>query len=162
MQWAIATINPFIAINCGAIPESLIKQLIRTWKGALQRASRSIFTTVSLNDPKAVLWPLLDEVDSLSPAAQNQIASWSRKESGEGVGGSKLWRLMWESFQQQIRIWKDLLKQDMFRNDHILSHQCSAFKYSSLVESDRKTSPYLEMQLIIQDWISDITNRLNQ
>ena len=155
---SIVPINQFIAINCGAFQKAWLKAIF------VLDMKKGAFTGARAGTP-TVFWTIwrryfvFDEVDSVVASSTNQIASCDPGSRVERVGGKQTLAVDENHLQQQIRIWKDLLKQDMFRND--LYYRINVVRLSIPPfgrERPEEILPYL-VQLIIQRLNNRDTNK---
>ncbi|MGZ8227683.1 MAG: sigma 54-interacting transcriptional regulator [Methylococcaceae bacterium] len=138
--------KPFIPINCGAIPESLIESaLFGHEKGAFTGAIEVHQGYFERAEGGALF---LDEVDTLSPAAQTRLLRVIQEGELERVGGK-------QTFQVDLRIisatnqnLEELVKQGAFRKD--LYYRINVVRLNIPPLSERQEDlPYL-VQLIVQ------------
>lgn len=138
--------KPFIAINCGAIPESLLEStLFGHEKGAFTGAIE-IHQGYFERAEGGTLF--LDEVDTLSPAAQTRLLRVLQEGELERVGGK-------QSLVVDLRIisatngdLEQLVKQGLFRHD--LYYRINVVRLNIPPLAQRPEDfPYL-VQLIIQ------------
>jgi transcriptional regulator with PAS, ATPase and Fis domain len=138
--------KPFMAINCGAIPESLLESaLFGHEKGAFTGAIE-VHQGYFERAEGGTLF--LDEVDTLSPAAQTRLLRVLQEGELERVGGK-------QSLVVDLRIisatnsdLEQLVKQGLFRND--LYYRINVVRLNIPPLAQRPEDfPYL-VQLIIQ------------
>ena len=107
--------NPFVAINCGAIPSELLEsELFGHVKGAFTGAISNRVGRFEMADGGTIF---LDEIGDLEPALQVKILRALQERSFEAVGGTK-------SIQVNVRViaatnknLEDLVSQGKFRED---------------------------------------------
>ena len=138
--------KPFIAINCGAIPESLIESsLFGHEKGAFTGAIE-VHQGYFERAEGGTLF--LDEVDSLSPAAQTRLLRVIQEGELERVGGKQTLAVDVRIISATNQNLEDLVKQDLFRNDLYYRINVVRLSIPPLVERPEDL-PYL-VQLVIQ------------
>jgi transcriptional regulator with PAS, ATPase and Fis domain len=92
--------KPFLAVNCAAIPETLIEsELFGHIQGAFTgaKARKGVFERAD----GGTLF--LDEIDALSPGAQVKLLRVLQERTFRSLGGSKDKRLMFGYSRQQTR-----------------------------------------------------------
>ena len=138
--------KPFIAINCGAIPESLIESsLFGHEKGAFTGAIE-VHQGYFERAEGGTLF--LDEVDSLSPAAQTRLLRVIQEGELERVGGKQTLAVDVRIISATNQNLEGLVKQNLFRND--LYYRINVVRLSIPPLAERPEDlPYL-VQLIIQ------------
>lgn len=138
--------KPFIAINCGAIPESLIESsLFGHEKGAFTGAIE-VHQGYFERAEGGTLF--LDEVDSLSPAAQTRLLRVIQEGELERVGGKQTLAVDVRIISATNQNLEGLVKQDLFRNDLYYRIDVVSLSIPPLVERPEDL-PYL-VQLVIQ------------
>ena len=138
--------KPFIAINCGAIPESLIESsLFGHEKGAFTGALEVHHGFFERAEGGTLF---LDEVDSLSPAAQTRLLRVIQEGELERVGGKQTLAVDVRIISATNQNLEGLVKQDLFRNDLYYRINVVRLSIPPLVERPEDL-PYL-VQLIIQ------------
>lgn len=138
--------KPFIAINCGAIPESLIESaLFGHEKGAFTGAIE-VHQGYFERAEGGTLF--LDEIDSLSPAAQTRLLRVIQEGELERVGGRQTLTVDVRIISATNQNLEHLVKQDLFRNDLYYRINVVCLSIPSLAER-AEDLPYL-VQLIIQ------------
>lgn len=138
--------KPFIAINCGAIPESLIESsLFGHEKGAFTGAIE-VHQGYFERAEGGTLF--LDEVDSLSPAAQTRLLRVIQEGELERVGGKQTLAVDVRIISATNQNLEGLVKQDLFRNDLYYRINVVRLSIPPLVERPEDL-PYL-VQLVIQ------------
>ena len=138
--------KPFIAINCGAIPESLIESsLFGHEKGAFTGAIEVHHGFFERAEGGTLF---LDEVDSLSPAAQTRLLRVIQEGELERVGGKQTLAVDVRIISATNQNLESLVKQDLFRNDLYYRINVVRLSIPPLVERPEDL-PYL-VQLIIQ------------
>ncbi|WP_295625274.1 sigma 54-interacting transcriptional regulator [uncultured Nitrosomonas sp.] len=146
--------KPFITINCGAIPESLIETaLFGHEKGAFTGAIEVHHGYFERAEGGTLF---LDEVDSLSPAAQTRLLRVIQEAELERVGGKQTLAVDVRIISATNQNLEDLVKQDLFRNDLYYRINVVRLNIPSLTERPEDL-PYL-VQLIIQR----LNNRYNK
>jgi len=138
--------KPFIPINCGAIPESLIEStLFGHEKGAFTGAIE-VHQGYFERAEGGTLF--LDEIDSLSPAAQTRLLRVIQEGEMERVGGKQTLAIDVRIISATNQDLEQLVKQNLFRND--LYYRINVIRLSIPPLAERSEDlPYL-VQLIIQ------------
>ena len=138
--------KPFIPINCGAIPESLIESaLFGHEKGAFTGAIE-VHQGYFERAEGGTLF--LDEVDSLSPAAQTRLLRVLQEGELERVGGKQTLSVDLRIISATNNNLEELVKQGLFRND--LYYRINVVRLSIPPLAERQEDlPYL-VQLIVQ------------
>jgi len=142
--------SPFMAINCGAIPESLIEsELFGHEKGAFTGATTRKAGRIELAHQGTIL---LDEVGTLSQAAQVKLLSFMQDRIFQHVGGTK-------DIHVDVRIiaatnadLRTLCQEGRFRQD--LMYRLNVFPI--------EIPPLRERTLDIPDIAMDILGRLRK
>ncbi|HNC14246.1 MAG TPA: sigma-54 dependent transcriptional regulator, partial [Cyclobacteriaceae bacterium] len=138
--------KPFVTINCGAIPESLIESaLFGHEKGAFTGAIE-VHQGYFERAEGGTLF--LDEIDSLSPAAQTRLLRVIQEGELERVGGKQTLAIDVRIISATNQNLESLVKQDLFRNDLYYRINVVRLNIPPLVERSEDL-PYL-VQLIIQ------------
>ena len=138
--------KPFVTINCGAIPESLIESsLFGHEKGAFTGAIE-VHQGYFERAEGGTLF--LDEIDSLSPAAQTRLLRVIQEGELERVGGKQTLTVDVRIISATNQNLEDLVKQDRFRNDLYYRINVVYLNIPPLAERPEDL-PYL-VQLIIQ------------
>lgn len=107
--------HPFMAINCGAIPDTLIESaLFGHEKGAFTGAVEIRQGFFERADGGTLF---LDEVDSLSPAAQTRLLRVIQEGELERVGGKQTIEVDVRLVSATNRNLDELVEQGRFRND---------------------------------------------
>ena len=107
--------KPFMPINCGAIPESLIESaLFGHEKGAFTGAIE-VHQGYFERAEGGTLF--LDEVDTLSPAAQTRLLRVLQEGELERVGGKQTLSVDLRIISATNNNLEQLVKQELFRND---------------------------------------------
>ena len=138
--------KPFIPINCGAIPESLIESaLFGHEKGAFTGAVE-IHQGYFERAEGGTLF--LDEVDSLSPAAQTRLLRVLQEGELERVGGKQTLAVDLRIISATNQDLEELVRQGRFRHD--LYYRINVVRLGIPPLAERPEDlPYL-VQLIIQ------------
>ncbi len=138
--------KPFIPINCGAIPESLIEStLFGHEKGAFTGAIEVHQGYFERADGGTLF---LDEIDSLSPAAQTRLLRVIQEGEMERVGGKQTLAIDVRIISATNQDLEQLVKQNLFRND--LYYRINVVRISIPPLAERTEDlPYL-VQSIIQ------------
>ena len=138
--------KPFIPINCGAIPESLIESaLFGHEKGAFTGAIE-VHQGYFERAEGGTLF--LDEVDTLSPAAQTRLLRVIQESELERVGGKQTLPVDLRIISATNNNLEELVKQGQFRKD--LYYRINVVRLSIPVLAERPEDlPYL-VQLIVQ------------
>lgn len=138
--------KPFIPINCGAIPESLIESaLFGHEKGAFTGAIE-VHQGYFERAEGGTLF--LDEVDTLSPAAQTRLLRVLQEGELERVGGKQTLSVDLRIISATNNNLEELVKQGLFRNDLYYRINVVRLSIPPLVERPEDL-PYL-VQLIVQ------------
>ena len=138
--------KPFIPINCGAIPESLIESaLFGHEKGAFTGAIE-VHQGYFERAEGGTLF--LDEVDTLSPAAQTRLLRVIQEGELERVGGKQTLPVDLRIISATNQNLEDRVQQGLFRNDLYYRINVVRLNIPSLAERPEDL-PYL-VQLIIQ------------
>ena len=107
--------KPFVAINCGALPEGVLEsELFGHVKGAFTGAIKDKKGRFELADGGTLL---LDEVSELSPAMQVKLLRVLQEQSFEKVGGEKQIHVNVRVISATNRDLKQMIKQKQFRKD---------------------------------------------
>ncbi|WP_027158267.1 sigma 54-interacting transcriptional regulator [Methylobacter luteus] len=138
--------KPFIPINCGAIPESLIESaLFGHEKGAFTGAVE-VHQGYFERAEGGTLF--LDEVDSLSPAAQTRLLRVLQEGELERVGGKQTLSVDLRIISATNQDLEELVRQGRFRHD--LYYRINVVRLGIPPLAERPEDlPYL-VQLIIQ------------
>ncbi|MGZ4980078.1 MAG: sigma 54-interacting transcriptional regulator [Methylobacter sp.] len=138
--------KPFIPINCGAIPESLIESaLFGHEKGAFTGAIE-VHQGYFERAEGGTLF--LDEVDTLSPAAQTRLLRVLQEGELERVGGKQTLSVDLRIISATNNNLEELVSQELFRND--LYYRINVVRLSIPPLAERPEDlPYL-VQLIVQ------------
>ncbi len=138
--------KPFIPINCGAIPESLIESaLFGHEKGAFTGAIE-VHQGYFERAEGGTLF--LDEVDTLSPAAQTRLLRVLQEGELERVGGKQTLAVDLRIISATNSNLEELVKQGLFRNDLYYRVNVVRLNIPPLAERSEDL-PYL-VQLIVQ------------
>ncbi len=107
--------EPFIAMNCGAIPENLLEsELFGHEKGAFTGAERTKKGRFELAEGGTIF---LDEIGDLSPALQVKFLRVLQTRRFERVGGEETIHLRARILAATHRDLEQLLKEGQFRED---------------------------------------------
>jgi two-component system response regulator AtoC len=107
--------GPFVAINCAAIPESLIEsELFGHEKGAFTSAGRAKAGLVELADQGTLF---LDEVGDLSLSAQVKILRFLQEREFRRVGGAKTVKVSTRIIAASNKDLEELAQEGKFRSD---------------------------------------------
>ncbi len=136
----------FVAVNCGAIPESLIESaLFGHEKGAFTGAIE-VHQGYFERAEGGTLF--LDEVDSLSPAAQTRLLRVLQEGELERVGGKQMLSVDLRIISATNSNLEELVKQGMFRHDLYYRLNVVKLRIPALAERPEDL-PFL-VQLIVQ------------
>ncbi len=115
--------GPFVAVNCGAIPESLIdSELFGHDKGAFTGALNERKGRFERADKGTIF---LDEVGDLSPHAQVRLLRVLEQKEVERVGGSRLIKIDARIISATCKNLEKLVAEGVFRDD--LYYRLSVF-----------------------------------
>ncbi len=107
--------NPFVVVNCGAIPETLLEsELFGFEKGAFTGAINTRFGKFELADGGTVF---LDEIGDLSLNLQVKLLRVLQEKTFERIGGAKTIKVDVRIIAATNRILDDLVRQEKFRED---------------------------------------------
>jgi transcriptional regulator with PAS, ATPase and Fis domain len=138
--------NPFIPINCGAIPESLIESaLFGHEKGAFTGAIE-VHQGYFERAEGGTLF--LDEVDTLSPAAQTRLLRVLQEGELERVGGKQTLSVDLRIISATNNDLEELVRQELFRND--LYYRLNVVRLSIPPLAERQEDLPFLVQLIVQ------------
>jgi two-component system response regulator HydG len=137
--------KPFIAVNCGAIPESLIESVLFGHEKGAFTGAVEVHQGYFERAEGGTLF--LDEVDSLSPAAQTRLLRVLQEGELERVGGKQTLSVDVRIISATNNNLEELVKQGLFRND--LYYRINVVRLSIPPLSERPEDlPYL-VQLIV-------------
>jgi len=138
--------KPFIPINCGAIPESLIESVLFGHEKGAFTGAIEVHQGYFERAEGGTLF--LDEVDSLSPAAQTRLLRVIQEGELERVGGKQTLSVDLRIISATNTNLEELVKQGLFRND--LYYRINVVRLSIPPLAERlEDLPYL-VQLIVQ------------
>ena len=138
--------KPFMPINCGAIPESLIESaLFGHEKGAFTGAIE-VHQGYFERAEGGTLF--LDEVDTLSPAAQTRLLRVLQEGELERVGGKQTLSVDLRIISATNNNLVQLVKQELFRND--LYYRINVVRLSIPPLAERQEDLPFLVQLILQ------------
>jgi two-component system response regulator HydG len=138
--------KPFIPINCGAIPESLIESVLFGHEKGAFTGAIEVHQGYFERAEGGTLF--LDEVDSLSPAAQTRLLRVIQEGELERVGGKQTLSVDLRIISATNTNLEELVKQGLFRND--LYYRINVVRLSIPPLAERPEDlPYL-VQLIVQ------------
>jgi transcriptional regulator with GAF, ATPase, and Fis domain len=104
--------KPFLAINCAALPDSLLEsELFGHERGAFTGADRRRIGKFEQVDQGTMF---LDEIGDMSLATQAKILRLLQDGRFERVGATRQFRRMSVLLPPRIRIWKSLLRKGDF------------------------------------------------
>lgn len=107
--------GPFLAINCAAIPETLLEsELFGHEKGAFTGANKRRIGKFEQCHKGTIL---LDEVGDMSLSTQTKILRLLQEGAFERIGGSETIRIDVRVLASTNRKLEDLIKQEKFRED---------------------------------------------
>ncbi|PKM10039.1 MAG: Fis family transcriptional regulator [Gammaproteobacteria bacterium HGW-Gammaproteobacteria-3] len=139
-------LKPFIPINCGAIPESLIESaLFGHEKGAFTGAIE-VHQGYFERAEGGTLF--LDEVDTLSPAAQTRLLRVIQEGELERVGGKQTLAVDVRIISATNQNLESLVSQEQFRND--LYYRLNVVRLSIPPLAERPEDLPFLVQLIVQ------------
>lgn len=138
--------KPFIAVNCGAIPESLVESILFGHEKGAFTGAVEVHQGYFERAEGGTLF--LDEVDSLSPAAQTRLLRVLQEGELERVGGKQILSVDVRIISATNNNLEELVKQGLFRND--LYYRINVVRLIIPPLSERPEDlPYL-VQLIVQ------------
>jgi two-component system response regulator HydG len=138
--------KPFIPINCGAIPESLIESVLFGHEKGAFTGAIEVHQGYFERAEGGTLF--LDEVDALSPAAQIRLLRVIQEGELERVGGKQTLSVDLRIISATNNNLEALVKQSLFRND--LYYRINVVRLSIPPLAERPEDlPYL-VQLIVQ------------
>jgi transcriptional regulator with PAS, ATPase and Fis domain len=138
--------KPFIPVNCGAIPESLVESILFGHEKGAFTGAVEVHQGYFERAEGGTLF--LDEVDSLSPAAQTRLLRVLQEGELERVGGKQTLSVDVRIISATNDNLEELVKQGLFRND--LYYRINVVRLSIPPLSERPEDlPYL-VQLIVQ------------
>lgn len=138
--------KPFIPVNCGAIPESLIESVLFGHEKGAFTGAIEVHQGYFERAEGGTLF--LDEVDSLSPAAQTRLLRVLQEGELERVGGKQILPVDLRIISATNNDLEELVKQGGFRND--LYYRINVVRLRVPPLSERPEDlPYL-VQLIVQ------------
>jgi two-component system response regulator HydG len=138
--------QPFISINCGAIPESLIESVLFGHEKGAFTGAIDVHQGYFERAEGGTLF--LDEVDSLSLAAQTRLLRVLQEGELERVGGKKMLSVDLRIISATNQNLQTLVKQNLFRNDLYYRINVVELNIPPLAERPEDL-PYL-VQLILQ------------
>ena len=107
--------QPFISINCGAIPETLIESVLFGHEKGAFTGAIDVHHGYFERAEGGTLF--LDEIDSLSLAAQTRLLRVLQEGEMERVGGKKMLSVDLRIISATNQNLETLVKQNLFRND---------------------------------------------
>jgi two-component system response regulator HydG len=138
--------KPFMPINCGAIPESLIETaLFGHEKGAFTGAIEVHHGYFERAEGGTLF---LDEVDSLSPAAQTRLLRVLQEGELERVGGKQTLPVDVRIISATNQNLEELVSKDIFRND--LYYRLNVVRVNIPPLAERQEDLPFLVQLILQ------------
>jgi transcriptional regulator with PAS, ATPase and Fis domain len=138
--------KPFIPINCGAIPESLIETaLFGHEKGAFTGAIEVHHGYFERAEGGTLF---LDEVDSLSPAAQTRLLRVLQEGELERVGGKQTLSVDVRIISATNQNLEELVTKDLFRHD--LYYRLNVVRVNIPPLAERHEDLPFLVQLILQ------------
>jgi len=146
--------NPFIAVDCGAIPETLVEsELLGYEKGAFTGADNHKKGEFELADGGTIF---LDEISNLPLAAQAKLLRVLQERKLRRIGGSK-------TIDVDIRIiiatninLIDMVREGTFRED--LFHRLSEFKIQLPLLKQRKD----DLPVLANEFLREANKELNK
>ena len=142
--------KPFIAINCGAIPETLIESVLFGHEKGAFTGALEVHQGYFERAHGGTLF--LDEVDSLSPAAQTRLLRVLQEGEMERVGGKHTLTVDVRIISATNQQLKQLVEQKLFRKDLYYRVNVICLEISPLAERPEDL-PYL---------VNLIVHRLNK
>jgi two-component system response regulator HydG len=138
--------KPFIPVNCGAIPESLIESVLFGHEKGAFTGAIEVHQGYFERAEGGTLF--LDEIDSLSPSAQTRLLRVLQEGELERVGGKQTLSVDVRIISATNNNLEELVKQGLFRND--LYYRINVVRLSIPPLAERPEDlPYL-VQLIVQ------------
>jgi len=146
--------NPFIAVDCGSIPETLVEsELLGYEKGAFTGADNHKKGEFELADGGTIF---LDEISNLPLAAQAKLLRVLQERKLRRIGGSK-------TIDVDIRViiatninLIDMVKEGTFRED--LFHRLSEFKIELPLLKQRKD----DLPVLANEFLREANEELNK
>jgi DNA-binding NtrC family response regulator len=138
--------KPFIPVNCGAIPESLIESVLFGHEKGAFTGAIEVHQGYFERAEGGTLF--LDEIDSLSPAAQTRLLRVLQEGELERVGGKQTLSVDVRIISATNNKLEELVKQGQFRNDLYYRINVVRLIIPPLAERPEDL-PYL-VQLIVQ------------
>ncbi|KQC11868.1 MAG: hypothetical protein APR54_10445 [Candidatus Cloacimonas sp. SDB] len=146
--------NPFIAVDCGAIPETLVEsELLGYEKGAFTGADTHKKGEFELADSGTLF---LDEISNLPLAAQAKLLRVIQERKLRRIGGNK-------TIDVDIRIivatnlnLLDMVREGSFRED--LFHRLSEFKITLPLLQERKN----DLPILAAEFLREANEELNK
>jgi len=146
--------QPFVPINCGALPEGLIEsELFGHVKGAFSGAIREKKGRLELADGGTVF---LDEVAELSKFMQVKILRFLQDGKFEKVGGEKTNTVNVRVISATNKDLKNEMKKNRFREDLFFRLRVIPINLPPLC--DRKS----DIPMLVQHFLNEITSRYSQ
>jgi len=146
--------RPFIPVNCGALPESLIEnELFGHERGAYTDARTATQGLVSLADGGTLF---LDEVDALSPKAQVVLLRFMQDQSYRPIGCARDRRANVRVITAANRNLEDLVREGGFRLDLLFRVKVLSVDLPPL--RDRRG----DIRLLAQHFLDECVRRQSQ
>ncbi len=137
--------GPFVAINCAAIPESLLEsELFGHERGAFTGATARRLGKFELGDSGTVF---LDEIGELSPATQGKLLRVLQERSFHRVGGTIPIQVDVRIIAASNRPLEKLVAQGLFREDLYYRVRVFPIRIPALRERPEDVDPLLDWYL---------------
>lgn len=126
--------EPFVAVNCGALPESLLEsELFGHEKGAFTGADKMKVGRFELAGSGTIF---LDEIGEISPSTQVKLLRVLQNRQIERLGGTKTIQIKARTIAATNRDLEEMLKDNSFRED--LYYRINVFPINLPPLRDRK------------------------
>jgi len=146
--------KPFVAINCGALPEGILEsELFGHVKGAFSGAARDRKGRFELADGGTIF---LDEVGELSPAMQVKLLRVLQEKRFERVGGEKTIQVDIRVISATNRDLRKMMEEKEFRKD--LFYRLCVFPIKLFPLKERR----LDIPMLIEHFLEVIAMEIKK